>query len=451
MKPGGKKLTVSWLGASFALGRDADAWRIWGRDSIGRVPIRSFPPTDEGWRAAWGQFSAWEPAPVPVTSGSVAAGAPKSPGAAAGRPVWVWIAVGVIAALIATGGVLGGLHLVASRSPAASHAPSSLAISPGYLATGSGFVVFVQWQNQGARLSGSYQAVASSGQAPSMTTESNTLPLSGTVQGATITLSFDDDPDVFGTLSADGSFTVNVALSSGSLAPLTFKPATPNGFNAAVASLDQQVAAANQSAASAQATQNAEAQVDQDATAVANDLQNLTSEESAVTRDVQAVPGDLTKEAQDLTTTQSEEQTVQGEAGSANNGQTCYDAGTVEYDAGGVSYDAGVVEYDANSVESDLSQLRTDVASTQSAFAKLQSAEAAVAHYQPVDAPDQAAVTAAVNAATAAASSAVSTTNGYIDQANADVTAAYQAGDDASQAGSCDSSEPAPSPQAHIS
>ena len=79
-------------------------------------------------------------------------------------------------------------------------------------------------------------------------------------------------------------------------------------------------------------------------------------------------------------------------------------------------------------MESDLSQLRTDVASTQSAFAKLQSAEAAVAHYQPVDAPDQAAVTAAVNAATAAASSAVSTTNGYIDQANADVTAAYQGG-----------------------
>ena len=147
MKPGGKKLTVSWLGASFASGEMLTPGASGDGDFIGRVPIRS-SPTDEGWRAAWGQFSASEPAPVPVTSGSVAAGAPKSPGAAAGRPVWVWIAVGVIAALIATGGVLGGLHLVASRSPAASHAPSSLAISPGYLATGSGFVVFVQWQNQ---------------------------------------------------------------------------------------------------------------------------------------------------------------------------------------------------------------------------------------------------------------------------------------------------------------
>jgi hypothetical protein len=64
--------------------------------------------------------------------------------------------------------------------------------------------------------------------------------------------------------------------------------------------------------------------------------------------------------------------------------------------------------------------------------------------------PSQQNVTQATKAAQAAISAALSTTNGYIDQANSQVTTAFGYAAQAYQAGNCGSAPTAPSPQSHI-
>src|SRR6266516_1466714 len=50
----------SHTGVRYLLGYGADFFGIWDRQSPGG-PVHRFPRTDDGWRAAWGQFAAMEP------------------------------------------------------------------------------------------------------------------------------------------------------------------------------------------------------------------------------------------------------------------------------------------------------------------------------------------------------------------------------------------------------
>jgi len=52
-------------GQIYLLGYTSQAYGIWDRRNPS-VPVASFPVTDAGWGTAWQQFSAWEPAAVPV-------------------------------------------------------------------------------------------------------------------------------------------------------------------------------------------------------------------------------------------------------------------------------------------------------------------------------------------------------------------------------------------------
>ncbi len=53
-------LQYTHAGQRFLLGYGADFYGIWDREAPGRV-VRRFPRTDDGWRSAWLEFSAWEP------------------------------------------------------------------------------------------------------------------------------------------------------------------------------------------------------------------------------------------------------------------------------------------------------------------------------------------------------------------------------------------------------
>lgn len=166
----------------------------------------------------------------------------QTPYAKRKRGYWTWtlgaaLALGILAAGIGVGVTLGSggkrrtASSVSSRSvpvrsgssfatPAAS--PSTVApVGTGYLATGPDFVAFVQWMDNDGSLSGSLQETTTIGSPPYLTTTSQTLPLSGVLNGSKLSLSFQGHALTFGTVSG-GSFTLNIPQSDGSLAPVDF-------------------------------------------------------------------------------------------------------------------------------------------------------------------------------------------------------------------------------------
>ena len=65
---GGEAMQYTHSGQRYLLGYGADFFGIWDRDQLAQ-PAQRFPRTDEGWRAAWAQFVAWEPNSVEVGIG----------------------------------------------------------------------------------------------------------------------------------------------------------------------------------------------------------------------------------------------------------------------------------------------------------------------------------------------------------------------------------------------
>jgi hypothetical protein len=325
-------------------------------------------------------------------------------------------------------------------------------VGNGWLATGNNFVDFVQWINSGGDLGGSAQAITAKDSPPSMTTNTQTLPISGRFRGSTLVISFDGGAANFGTL-AGNSFTLNFPQTDGSLAPVTFHSASVVDFNQAVADLKERIAAANRRTFDAQALQQAEQKLDQEAAAVSSEIGGL-ARQSPLTGAEQSVGASVQKEDDALGTVKSAEQKVKAEAQQypdGNNGNVCYDASNVGYDASNVGYDASNVGYAANDVQDHINKGRNAIKGLQSDFAQYQSDQSNLPQYQPANPPTQAAVSQAVAAANAAIASAVATTNGHIDHANEDVTTALNYTAQASAAGNCSSVPTAPTPQSHIS
>lgn len=69
-------LQYSHVGRSYLLGYGKDFFGIWDRAAPG-APMRRFPRTDGGWRAAWSTFESLEPERIEVG---------LTPGVAAGTP-----------------------------------------------------------------------------------------------------------------------------------------------------------------------------------------------------------------------------------------------------------------------------------------------------------------------------------------------------------------------------
>jgi hypothetical protein len=67
--------TFTHAGVRFLLGFGREYYGIWDRLAPG-PPIQRYPLTEDGWRHAWRQFVAWEPAPVTNRSGDRAGDRP---------------------------------------------------------------------------------------------------------------------------------------------------------------------------------------------------------------------------------------------------------------------------------------------------------------------------------------------------------------------------------------
>src|ERR1700728_4677538 len=91
-------------------------------------------------------------------------------------------------------GLVGAMGVVGCNGPSPRQvSPTTTTLPPvgaGYLASGSGFVDFIQWIDRGGKLAGTAQAVTSQGSAPNITTNNETLTLRGDRKGSQISLRF---------------------------------------------------------------------------------------------------------------------------------------------------------------------------------------------------------------------------------------------------------------------
>ena len=490
-----KRIQVLVTGSHFVLASAGDEYGIWDRTAAGRrrpgSPIARFPLTDAGREAAWEQFSGWEPDASPpwipppgsATGWEPTAETPAVSGEPASRgrrrrwavPVAATAVLAVVLTLILVGfanspdnanlsatsggsssgggGVTAGSAATSAGSAASPASSVPAAVGSGYLASGSGFIDFIQWTDHAGDLSGTAQTIGVQGSPPDTSTQSQTIPLTGSLNGSTLSVSFDGNPQTFGTIS-DGSFTLNFPQSDGSLGAVTFSAASASAFNQDLALLQAEISTANQNEANAEALQKQEQQIDSDAQSALNDIGALSQDESSLSSAVGQTNQALQTTGAELATTKKDDQAVQAEAQQypdGNSGGVCADAGGVGADAGGVEADAGGVEANAGGVENYLQQTRQQVSQLASDWAQFENAENNLPSYQPPNPPTQKQVNAATATANSAASQAVSATNSDISQANSMVATAYGYAAQAYQAGNCGTPPSAPQPQGKIS
>ncbi len=84
---GDEALQFTHSGSRYLLGYGRDFFGIWDRQG-GRGPVSRYPRTDDGWRAAWLSFSAWEPQSAEVGIGAA------STGLSTASPPGAWVAPG---------------------------------------------------------------------------------------------------------------------------------------------------------------------------------------------------------------------------------------------------------------------------------------------------------------------------------------------------------------------
>jgi len=415
-------------GRRYRLGRTDSYGGIWRKRPWGWRMVARYPLTDEGWHAAQGQFAMWEPTATAPAAGTV------------GRSHGSWLTWGVpaivLAVILAGTGIYFG-HVVTFKSPPASSSPQSpnAAAAPtttrppvgtGYLATGRSTVIFIQWNDVNGTLSGTAQDVALTGTAPTLHLSSSSLRVSGELTGSRITLSFDGGVQEFGTLSS-GSFTVNFPQSDGTLAPVTFTTATTAAYNQAVEKLRAEVAADNTAARNAEARAKTETGIYQDAKAVLGEIGTLQTQTTQLPKTVAGVSTSLSGEATGLAQTQSALSTV----------HSCVDASEVGVDANEVAVDANQVSISANQVKRAIGSIQSEISTLDTSLTALNQAETNFPGYTPPNQPAPTSAAQAIAAANGAVASAITTTNGYIGQANADVSTAQGVAAQALRNASC--------------
>jgi len=86
---GEEALQFTHSGSRYLLGYGRDFFGIWDRQG-GHGPVSRYPRTDDGWRAAWLSFSAWEPQSAEVGIGAASTGlstaSPRGPRESPGPP-----------------------------------------------------------------------------------------------------------------------------------------------------------------------------------------------------------------------------------------------------------------------------------------------------------------------------------------------------------------------------
>ena len=313
-----------------------------------------------------------------------------------------------------------------------------------YLATGSGWVDYIQWDASGT---GTFTEETLTGTAPNETVQSSRTPISVTVNGTSV--DFTGLSQQQGTLS-DGTLTLQVLASDGTLGTDTFTPAGQDTFNQAVGALQAQAASDN-SAAVQQQAQASRAQASASATAAqasANAQAQQAAQADLSTLQGVSFSGDLSKLAGDVSQTDSDLAKEKSDAAAGVDGPggpSCYNLEqNVDYDATqNVEYDATQnLGYDLQqNLSPDISTARGDITTLNNDLSSLSASGL----------PAPAGASAAIAAAKQTISQAINQANGYIDQVNADVNTAYAIGNNMATGTSCSGPGLSPSPISHLS
>lgn len=256
----------------------------------------------------------------------------------------------------------------------------------GYLATGSGGVIFIQFVQNNEQLTGQLQMVSATNDGH---VHSYNVALTGILSNGQISLS----ASWFGlsirtvTGTYDGSTLIlNYPDNNGHLNPIQFQSATVSYYNSAVDTFTSNVQATTVAAQNAQATaeeQSAESQATADAqqaesqataisvqataTAIATardhlnyNLQNIGGAISSLNSDADFSSA-LKQYSDDMSQMQKDFQKEQSDAKAG-----CSNQGTVEYDDGSVQYDEGSIQYNDSSLQYQLNNIPNDIANLQS-------------------------------------------------------------------------------------
>jgi len=307
-------------GRHYRLGTIGEHGAIW-RKRFGRWWVVSrYPLTEDAWKVAQESFASWEPVSSPISETTL-----SKRGWHNLRKPWL---IGALCAVVVLGA--GGIYLGTAKghsgSPVAARTgavPNSTVppVGTGWLSKGNGYVIFIEWNDNGGAVSGSAQVLEVSGTPPGLKPNSSTIEVTGSLTNSTVTLSFNGDVSVFGQFSG-GGFTIDFPQPDGTLAPLTFSAASAAAYNLAVNDLDKQVASTNQATAAEDALRQQEQAVANDAARVTSDINGFSQPETSLGGDVKSIQPALQQEATDLATTQSKAQAVAAEAQPApNNGQ----------------------------------------------------------------------------------------------------------------------------------
>jgi hypothetical protein len=305
------------------------------------------------------------------------------------------------------------VHAGAASAPSAPSNEPNASLANAYLATGSGWINYLQWSNQGV---GSLTDDTLTGQAPNEQVSSNQTPITVAVNGSEVTFSGLNPQN--GTLS-DGTLILQVLASDGTLGTDTFTPATQSQFNAAVQSLQGQAVSDNAGAAQASAS----------ASAAASQQQADSSAQQQMTSDLAALQGfSLSSDVSQLNTGTAQTGTDLGTVktgAAAGPGQFCGNVSTVGGDADTVLGDQDTVGGDVDGFNNDLSTGNGDISAVQADVKTLQGLGLPVpGNAQSVISQAQSLIGTAVTAANgdiattnADASSAVSIANGMVSGA----------------------------------
>ncbi|HEY6286740.1 MAG TPA: hypothetical protein VIX20_13850 [Ktedonobacteraceae bacterium] len=254
----------------------------------------------------------------------------------------------------------------------------------GYLASGSNYVLFIQFTNTNGTLLGEWNEADVATNTSQSTVQINPFHtsfsayLNGTqfnldVNGHTYAGSFDGN-----------NVTIEFPQQDGTLAPITLTPASIDDYNNAITNLQNTVNQENQNTADAQATATAittEQQATSDANAqlrnalnqLAGDSNTLSSISFSDTLNTYA--SSWQQMQKDYAHEQADAQNGCGD-GNYNYGTVQYDAGTVDYDYGNIQYDDGSLNYDKNTYNSELSTVQSDIQAVNNAWSQLQQAVA---------------------------------------------------------------------------
>jgi hypothetical protein len=234
-------------------------------DDIPKTPVRPAQPEEpaesaraaeparpaESARAA-GTATATQPTPASrpaQTGGPARPTQPKRTAAPPQRPrrSWRWLFYLIVVILIIVAVLYFTGHLPGVGGKGGSTNTSlPPAVGNGFLATTSSSVILIQWNQTGTNTSGVAQMANVQGKAPNETIAVKTVAVTGEINDSNVSVAFKDVIQVFGVTSGDG-FVLDFPQPDGSLAPVTFKKASAEDYNNALANLRLQVNNANAS------------------------------------------------------------------------------------------------------------------------------------------------------------------------------------------------------------